>query len=198
MAPIRNVFEMLFPKQRNNCHCQHCFASTIICLTPALTSSAPLWMSLTCPWGMRLHILGNKALISIQGLSDTIMLVRENARLMFTKHYYNWGDKMKAITKYSRTGKLGSMIECPNCHGRFTIYHFAGDSINCLHCDTCNHKSNWMLVCHNKQPINVLMDAEFYHEQMHKALKLIPDDTELPWPLSSFKLSTPVHYDWKH
>ena len=49
------------------------------------------------------------------------------------------------VNKYTRAGKNGRAIVCPQCNNYSRVYHFAWSAISCIHCDTNVNKSDWRL-----------------------------------------------------
>ena len=49
------------------------------------------------------------------------------------------------VSKYTRAGKNGRAIICPQCNNYARVYHFGWSSLNCIHCDASVNKSDWRL-----------------------------------------------------
>ena len=50
------------------------------------------------------------------------------------------------VQKYTRAGKWGKTIVCPECNKVATVYHFAWSGLSCQHCDTMIDKYDWKLL----------------------------------------------------
>ena len=51
----------------------------------------------------------------------------------------------KPINRYTRTGKWGKRILCPNCTNQSIVYHFSWSALNCLHCENMINKEKWLV-----------------------------------------------------
>ena len=49
------------------------------------------------------------------------------------------------VTKTARSGKHGRLIQCPDCHVVFRIYHFAWTSIQCTNCKCTSPKLDYKM-----------------------------------------------------
>ena len=47
------------------------------------------------------------------------------------------------VTKYTRAGKYGKAICCPDCDNIQTVYHFAWSGLQCLSCKQSVDKYRW-------------------------------------------------------
>ena len=47
------------------------------------------------------------------------------------------------VTKYTRAGKYGKAICCPECDNIQTVYHFAWSGLTCLNCKQSVDKYDW-------------------------------------------------------
>ncbi len=49
----------------------------------------------------------------------------------------------KPTTRFTRAGKRGKHIMCPNCKSISKVYHFSWSGLQCQHCKECIDKSLW-------------------------------------------------------
>jgi len=47
------------------------------------------------------------------------------------------------VTKYTRAGKLGKQIVCPECRSIRTVYHFNFSGLTCPECKESVDKYDW-------------------------------------------------------
>ena len=50
------------------------------------------------------------------------------------------------VTKYTRAGKNGRAIVCPQCNNYSRVYHFAWSALGCLDCNHLIDKYEWRLL----------------------------------------------------
>ena len=50
------------------------------------------------------------------------------------------------VNRYTRAGKWGKTIVCPECNKVATVYHFAWSGLSCQHGDTMIDKYDWKLL----------------------------------------------------
>ena len=50
------------------------------------------------------------------------------------------------VTKYTRAGKYGKAIVCPECDNIQTVYHFAWSGLTCLNCKQSVDKYEWRVL----------------------------------------------------
>ena len=50
------------------------------------------------------------------------------------------------VTKYTRAGKYGKAICCPECDNIQTVYHFAWSGLTCLSCKQSVDKYDWRVL----------------------------------------------------
>lgn len=48
------------------------------------------------------------------------------------------------VTKHTRAKKNGTIIICPNCHDKHTVYHFSWSALGCRNCSMIE-KLDWIL-----------------------------------------------------
>ena len=52
-------------------------------------------------------------------------------------------NKNSYITKYTRAGKYGKQIVCPECDNIQTVYHFGWSALTCHKCKQSVYKYEW-------------------------------------------------------
>ena len=50
------------------------------------------------------------------------------------------------VTKYTRAGKYGKQIVCPDCDNIQTVYHFNFSGLTCLKCKQSVDKYSWKVL----------------------------------------------------
>jgi ribosomal protein S27E len=50
---------------------------------------------------------------------------------------------MAKVTKYTRAGKTGKNISCPNCEHRIRAFHFSWSALQCQKCKKLIEKEKW-------------------------------------------------------
>jgi ribosomal protein S27E len=53
--------------------------------------------------------------------------------------------EFKTLNRYTRAGREGKEIKCPNCGVYSWIYHFSWSSLTCQGCDKSIEKNEWLL-----------------------------------------------------
>jgi hypothetical protein len=53
--------------------------------------------------------------------------------------------KFAPINRYTRTGKWGKRILCPNCNHQSIVYHFSWSALSCMHCKGMIEKDEWLV-----------------------------------------------------
>ena len=51
----------------------------------------------------------------------------------------------QTVTKYTRAGRQGKMIICPECDYNQFVYHFSWSALGCLKCNAMVDKYEWKL-----------------------------------------------------
>ncbi len=51
----------------------------------------------------------------------------------------------QTVTKYTRAGRQGKMIICPECDYKQFVYHFSWSALGCLKCNAMVDKYEWKL-----------------------------------------------------
>ena len=49
------------------------------------------------------------------------------------------------VTRYTRAGREGKCIECPNCQNQAVVWHFAWSALTCSECETSHDKYDWKI-----------------------------------------------------
>ena len=52
----------------------------------------------------------------------------------------------RKVTKYTRAGKYGKAICCPECDNIQTVYHFSWSGLTCLSCKQSVDKYDWRVI----------------------------------------------------
>ena len=73
-------------------------------------------------------------------MNDSKSLPRRDAN---AADFHNKTNKNSYITKYTRAGKYGKAIVCPECDNIQTVYHFAWSGLQCLSCKQSVDKYRW-------------------------------------------------------
>ena len=60
--------------------------------------------------------------------------------------YKDISNKNSYITKYTRAGKYGKAICCPECDNIQTVYHFSWSGLTCLNCKQSVDKYDWRVI----------------------------------------------------
>jgi len=53
--------------------------------------------------------------------------------------------KYKQVNKYTRAGKNGKTIVCPECDNEALVYHFSWSALTCQSCRQMINKGDWLL-----------------------------------------------------
>ena len=72
-------------------------------------------------------------------MNDSKILPRRDA----TTAIFSLSNKNSCVTKYTRAGKYGKAIVCPECDNIQTVYHFAWSGLTCLSCKQSVDKYEW-------------------------------------------------------
>ena len=51
----------------------------------------------------------------------------------------------KPVNRYTRAGKNGKQIKCPNCQSVRRVYHFNFSGLTCPECKESVEKSDWLV-----------------------------------------------------
>lgn len=55
------------------------------------------------------------------------------------------------VNRYTRSGKDGKVIQCPNCQNNQIVYHFSWSAITCQSCKQLIDKLEWEIPQINKK-----------------------------------------------
>ena len=75
-------------------------------------------------------------------MNDSKILPRRDA----TTAIFSLSNKNSCVTKYTRAGKYGKAIVCPECDNIQTVYHFAWSGLQCLSCKQSVDKYSWKVL----------------------------------------------------
>ena len=76
-------------------------------------------------------------------MNDSKILPRRDANAADFKTQNN---KNSYVTKYTRAGKYGKAICCPECDNIQTVYHFSWSGLTCLSCKQSVDKYEWKVL----------------------------------------------------
>ena len=76
---------------------------------------------------------------------DTISYIDWSAKLLneHLKTKPSWLATCSKVNRYTRAGKDGKFIICPECNQGSFVFHFSWSALNCQHCDTMIEKNDW-------------------------------------------------------
>ena len=57
-----------------------------------------------------------------------------------------WLANCRKVNRYTRAGKDGKFIVCPQCDQGAYVFHFSWSALSCQHCDTMIDKYDWKLL----------------------------------------------------
>lgn len=64
------------------------------------------------------------------------------------------------VTKTTRAGSRGKLIECPHCNSELRVFHFSWQGLVCQNCKAAVPKYEWLVVDKSIQKITVTLDKE--------------------------------------
>ena len=76
-------------------------------------------------------------------MNDSKSLPRRDAN---AADFHNKTNKNSYITKYTRAGKYGKQIVCPECDNIQTVYHFGWSALTCHKCKQSVYKYEWRVL----------------------------------------------------
>ena len=76
-------------------------------------------------------------------MNDSKSLPRRDAN---AADFHNKTNKNSYITKYTRAGKYGKAICCPECDNIQTVYHFGWSALTCHKCKQSVYKYEWRVL----------------------------------------------------
>ena len=51
----------------------------------------------------------------------------------------------KPVTRYTRAGRTGKTIVCPECDNKARVFHFSWSALSCLNCNLSVDKYDWLV-----------------------------------------------------
>ena len=75
-------------------------------------------------------------------MSNSNILPRRDA----TTAIFPLSNNNSCVTKYTRAGKYGKAICCPECDNIQTVYHFSWSGLTCLSCKQSVDKYDWRVI----------------------------------------------------
>ena len=75
-------------------------------------------------------------------MNDSKSLPRRDA----TTAIFSLSNKNSCVTKYTRAGKYGKAIVCPECDNIQTVYHFGWSALTCHKCKQSVYKYEWKVL----------------------------------------------------
>ena len=76
-------------------------------------------------------------------MNDSKILPRRDANAADFKNKTNKNSKDIYVTRYTRAGKNGKQIVCPDCDNIIRIYHFSFTGLTCPKCKQSVDKYRW-------------------------------------------------------
>ena len=67
-----------------------------------------------------------------------VMMPHSLNTLFFALYFMN-------VTRYTRAGREGKCIECPECQNQAVVWHFAWSALTCTECEVSYPKYDWKL-----------------------------------------------------
>ena len=58
----------------------------------------------------------------------------------------SWLATCSKVNRYTRAGKDGKFIICPECNKVTTVYHFSWSALGCQECGAMVEKNQWRLL----------------------------------------------------
>ena len=79
---------------------------------------------------------------------DTISYIDWSAKILneHLKTEPKWLATCNKVNRYTRSGKDGKFIICPECKKVATVYHFSWSALSCGHCNAMVEKNEWRLL----------------------------------------------------
>ena len=79
-------------------------------------------------------------------MNDSNSLPRRDATTTIFQNKTNKNSMDNNVTRYTRGGKNGKQLVCPECDNIQTVYHFAWSGLTCLHCKQSVDKYEWRVL----------------------------------------------------
>ena len=76
-------------------------------------------------------------------MNDSKILPRRDANAADFKNKTNKNSEDNYVTRYTRGGKYGKQIVCPECDNIIRIYHFSFSGLTCPKCKQSVDKYRW-------------------------------------------------------
>ena len=76
-------------------------------------------------------------------MNDSKSLPRRDAN---APDYKDISNKNSCVTRYTRAGKNGKQIVCPECDNIRTVYHFNFSGLTCPQCNQSVDKYSWKVL----------------------------------------------------
>ena len=76
-------------------------------------------------------------------MNDSKILPRRDANAADFKNQTNKNSEDIYVTRYTRGGKYGKQIVCPECDNIIRIYHFSFSGLTCPKCKQSVDKYRW-------------------------------------------------------
>ena len=76
-------------------------------------------------------------------MNNSNILPRRDANAADFKDKTNKNSKDNCVTRYTRGGKYGKQIVCPECRSIRTVYHFSFSGLTCPKCKQSVDKYRW-------------------------------------------------------
>ena len=65
-----------------------------------------------------------------------------------------------SVTKATRAGSRGKLIECPRCNSELRVFHFSWQGLVCQNCKAAVPKYEWRLVDKPIKKVTVTLDED--------------------------------------
>ena len=79
-------------------------------------------------------------------MNNSNILPRRDANAADFKNKTNKNSKDIYVTRYTRAGKNGKQIVCPECDNIRTVYHFNFSGLTCPECKQSVDKYSWKVL----------------------------------------------------
>ena len=79
-------------------------------------------------------------------MNDSKSLPKREANAADFKNQTNKNSKDIYVTRYTRAGKNGKQIVCPECDNIRTVYHFNFSGLTCPECKQSVDKYSWKVL----------------------------------------------------
>ena len=79
-------------------------------------------------------------------MNTSISLPKREANAADFKTQTNKNSKDNCVTKYTRGGKYGKQLVCPDCDNIIRVYHFSFSGLTCPKCKQSVDKYRWKVL----------------------------------------------------